>query len=205
MVIRKIFLPGSLGYLYREGGYQGGGTLMQQDIQVALATSLFRGLSVGLGGHRLLSRLSTGGDYAQNNGTLGLMLVPYEFMGIGFVAYDVLATGEDIPEGIRTVPTFALGLHGMYEKSLRLRLDLVRPDKSNPGQRMNIQVGGESYMIPEFALRLGYQWRETEDKAWATAGFGFKGPRLSFDYGFAMDTRAAGAYQHMFDLWVPFW
>ncbi len=185
-------------------GPNAGTFITSSDFAIAAAGFAYEGLAVGVGAHRLQQSLTGSGDFAQNNIHLGVLYSPVESFGVGFVAYDALGTTDSsVPQGLQLVPTFALGMHAMYEEMFRVRLDFVRPDKSNPNHRTNVLFGMESFFRKNLAIRLGNEWKETDDQSFFTAGLGFKGPKLSFDYSFQTDTRVSGGSRHLFDLWLP--
>jgi hypothetical protein len=198
--------PGALSYGQKKVDRPDGTTADEQDYSVAISTFDHSGFSLGLSGHRLVHTETPGGTkYIQDNASLGLMIVPIEDLAFSFSIYDFLPTDDATPNGIRLVPTYALGSFYKFLDSFSLRLDLVRPDTYNPDHRTNVMFGAESFIRKNFAVRVGWQWREVlfEERLF-TAGFGYRGPRLSFDYSFQKDTLVSGGARHLFDLWLPF-
>ncbi len=199
-------INGGLTYVRRRTETPFGISDTQQDWQGSLAGFLHRKLAIGLAGHRLSNEMYTplgGREYVQWNGHFGALYVPVPSVGVGFVAYD-FAPAEDLPVGVRVVPTLALGVNYIYEKFFRARLDFVRPDTDNPGRETNVMAGLETFLMDQFALRTGGYWRETHDQTYFTAGMAYAGPRLSIDYSFQKDVRVAGNSRHLIDLWLPF-
>lgn len=199
------FISGALSYI-RKRVDQGRFSDTQQDLQITLAGAPLKRLSIGIAGHRLMNQIlhpsGAGSEYVQLNAHLGLIYVPFTDFGIGFVAYDVLPVGDSVPESVRLVPTHAFGLNYLYEKIFRMRLDLLRPDMKNAGGRVDIMSGMEAIYQENFALRLGGYWQETADRTYFTAGFGYWGPRLSFDYSLQKDVRNGDNIRHLIDLWL---
>lgn len=199
-------IAGAVTYVRKKTDQPGGASLTQQDLQIALAGSPIERLTVGIVGHRLTDQISSsslpGAEYHQMNAHIGLLFVPIQDLGIGVVAYDFLPTDESVPTALRLRPTHALGLNYVYESSFRVRLDLVRPDTMNEGRRIDVMAGIETFMVENFAVRVGGQWQETKDRTYFTAGFGYIGPRLSFDYSFQKDVRIGGNDRHLIDLWI---
>jgi hypothetical protein len=202
--------PGALSFSRRWTDFaQGAGSVMEQDLQLTVGGMIGRKVALGVSGRRRnwvpVEGLSGvyGQEYAQNNADIGLLATPVKWLGIGLVASDILNTDENIPRGVRLVPTYGVGAHILMYENFRLRLDLVRPDVDNPDRRTNVMVGLESHFAEEGAFRLGAQWRETADQMWLSAGFGFLGPRLRVDYTFQKDVRVADGTRHLFDLWLP--
>lgn len=199
-------VAGAVTYVRKKTDQPNGASNTQQDLQIALAGSPFERLSFGLTGHRFSDQLShptpQGGEFNQWNAHFGFLFVPYENFGVGFVAYDFLPTDDSIPVNMRLVPTHALGLNYVYDKWFRARFDLVRPDTMNEDRRINVMTGFETFLYESFAVRLGGKWEETADRTYVTAGFGYFGPRLSFDYSFQKDVRTGGNDRHLIDLWI---
>ncbi len=202
------FLPGAFSYMRKRVDVAGEPTVTLQDFQVTLAGFLMNKVALGISGHRLIDQRTVSLDFTQDNAHVGLLINPFESFGFAMTAYDIWPAKDSVPIGTRVVPTFALGTHLVVQEMLRFRLDLVRPDVDTGLQkgsrRTNVMAGMESYFRPDFAIRLGGQWRETADQMYITAGLGFKGPRLSFDYAFQRDVRTAEAFSHLFDMWLPF-
>ncbi len=199
-------LPGSLSFVRQIIDPPNGISDTQQDIQVNLAVRPFRSLAIGLTGHdqtdQILSNLG-GAQYTQYGLHVGTLFTPTAAVGVGFVAYDVIPTGGGVPAPYHVQPTLAVGGSYSYEKVFRARLDMVRPDTQNPGQRINVGLGIESYFEETVAFRLGAFWKETVDQDYLSAGLGYIGPRLSLNYSFQQDIRNGGNYRHVIDLWLP--
>lgn len=197
-------IAGSFSYQRRNTDFEVGGSVLQQALQASLGGFVYRHLALGVSAHRLYYQPDSGSEYIQDNGNVGLMFTPLDYLGLAFTAYNVLPASESVPVGVRLVPTFAIGSNIIIKDILHLRLDFVRPDKFNEGQRTNVMAGLESYFRDDFAFRLGGRWMETRDQMWVSTGIGFKGPKLSFDYTFEKDVRRADGSRHLFDLWLPF-
>lgn len=199
-------IAGAFTYVRKKTDQPGGVNLTQQDIQIALAGSPIERLAIGIAGHRLTDQISNpslpGTEFNQMNAHIGLLFVPFQNFGVGFVAYDFLPTDDSVPVSVRLRPTHALGLNYVYENSFRARLDLVRPDTMNEGRRIDVMAGIETFLNENFAARVGGKWQETEDRTYFTTGFGYIGPRLSFDYSFQKDVRIGDNDRHLIDLWI---
>lgn len=194
-------IPGAVSYVRRRIEGPGDFGNVQQDIQLSMAGYLHQKVALGVAGHRLSDQIAGGEEITQWNMHVGLIYVPIGTLGLGFVAYDLLPA-DSAPANIRVVPTLAVGVNYLYQKFFRARLDLVRPDTNNDGRRMNVMAGLETFFSEFFALRLGSEWRETSDQNYLTAGLGYKGPRLSFDYSFQKDVRNSENCRHLIDLWL---
>lgn len=201
-------VAGAVTYVNRTRYPHVGASIDEDDLQIGIAGVVFRRISLGVSGHRLTWKQKTFVDesveHEQTNMNVGLLYTPTEWLGFSLTGHDVLPADEKIPLGVRVIPTFALGSNAIIQKTFRLRLDLVKPEKENPGNRINVLAGLESYFLEKLAFRLGAHWRETADQTLVSTGIAFKGPRLSFDYTFERDVRTADGSRHLFDLWLPF-
>ena len=199
-----VAVPGAFSYIRRRQELQNGIGITQQDFQLALGGFALDSLAVGVTGHRQTDVFSTGQEHEQWNGHLGLIYTPVEALGVGLVAYDILPGKDTVPLGTRQITTYALGLNWIVKEMFRMRLDVVRPDRHNVANRNDVGFGIESWMREDFVVRFGHLWKETRDQGFLTAGVGYRGPRLSFNYTFQKDVRVAEGVRHLVDLWLPF-
>jgi hypothetical protein len=200
-------VSGSLSYIRRFADLLGQGRREEQDIQISLAGFALKNLAVGLGLRRLYHRpevLTDGKEFVQDNAHLGLLYTPFEWLGLGAVAYNLIPASSLVPIEVRVIPSLGLGGHLLIYNILRLRLDVVRPDLENPDRRADLMAGLETLFDEHFAFRLGGYWRETAQQTYLTTGLGFRGPRLSFSYSLQRDVRTAEGSRHLFDMWLPF-
>ena len=199
-------VSGAVTYLRKQSEWNAGVGRMQQDLQIAFAGSPIERVAIGIAGHRLTDQImspgSSGIEYSQINAHLGVLWVPFENFGLGFVAYDVWPTDDSLPSSVRLIPAHALGFNYVYDKWFRARLDLVRPDTMNEGRRIDVMSGIETFVNESFVVRVGGKWQETADRTYFTAGLGYFGPRLSLDYSFQKDVRTGGSERHLIDLWI---
>lgn len=200
----KLF-PGQFSYVRKKIDKTNGITQTYQDFQLGFAFAPYREFSFGLSFHRLLFGDNQANSYSQNNIHLGTLLTPIQDLSFAFVAYDILGGSDSVPIAYQTLPSFAFGTQYVYSPYFIVRLDLVRPDKANDGQKVNTMLGFETYFRPDFVFRAGYQWREVgyEQKI-MSFGLGYKGPRLSLDYSFQQDSLLSSSASHFIDLWLPF-
>lgn len=180
------------------------GSRLDQDFQLAFGGVVIPNVALGASAH-YLSQSGQSRDDAQLNGNVGLIVSPTESFGIGVVGYDIAPVDRSSASpDRRVIPTWAVGANYAFPEILKVRFDLVRPDiQSFSDRRINVMAGLESFFSTDFAFRLGSQWLETSNQLNLTAGIGFKGPRLSFDYTFQKDIREAGGVRHFVDLWMP--
>ena len=198
-----ISMPGAFSYVRRNIDKPGFSST-EQDIALTLAGFSLNKLAMGVTAHRLMS--STGGrDDNQDNATVGFIFNPKMWLGLAFVAYDILPTSDSVPLAVREIPTFAVGAHVLFNEIFSVRCDVIRPDiqRGYDGRRNDVAVGLESFFRRDLAVQLGAQFRETADQTLMTTGFGYHGPKLSFDYSFQKDVRSATGTRHVVDLWMP--
>jgi hypothetical protein len=197
--------PGQFSYAQKRIALPTGLTTTQQDFQLGSAYAPLETFALGLSIHRLTYVDNQSRSNAQNNFTIGSLYSPAKSLSVAFVAYDLLGGDDSVAQAYQTVPTFAIGTQYFYESVFSFRADFVRPDKFNDGQKINTQLGAETFFRNDFALRLGWQWREVQfEEKLATLGVGYKGPRLSLDYTFEKDLIASSGGRHFVDLWMPF-
>ena len=194
--------PASLSYIHRFVQGQNDFTDVQQDLQVAVGASLLPRLGLGIAGHQTTDLLNTGSRFTQTNMNVGLLFTPVDYVGLAATVTDVFTPSESVAQAQQVVPTYAIGGHLIIQNSFRFRLDFVRPDRGN--ERTDVMSGIETYFTPSFAFRVGEMWKETLDQNFFTAGLGYHGPNLSFDYSYQRDTRAGAGETHLIDLWVGF-
>lgn len=195
---------GSLAYVRRNSLRGGVGAVdaRQQDIQAAFGFFI-PGQRISLGAsYRRLIHEQYGYDISQDTFSLGTLVPIAEGFGLAFVGHNLAGASSSAPPEATWTPTVAAGLHASYS-IIQVRADIVRPIRDNTQGRNDVHLGLESWFRPDFAFRLGYQWLENRDEAWATAGIAFKGPRLSFGYAFEKESRTQNGTRHTFDMWLP--
>lgn len=197
-------IPGAFSYIRDQNKAASGQKTTDNEFRITVGKIVYPGVSFGLGLHYREFEVESGPRYFQTNADLGALWSPIEEISMGVVAQNFLSADDKAPEDVRDVPTFGIGFRGSYERHFQLRLDFVRPDKFNPGRRTDIGAGFESSFENGLALRVGCNWKETENKTLLAAGLGYRGPRLQVDYTFQKDTRVDEATRHLVDLWIPF-
>lgn len=194
---------GSVSYIQRQ--VEGGETAFdEQGLAVSLAGLVLPQLAAGLTYQRLQYDRAGAAGLTQNNGHLGLLYTVNGKLGLGAVVSNFLSSDADVPEAVRAVRSYAVGVNALLTGHFRWRLDLVRPDELNEHDRINTMTGIETYFTSNWVFRLGSQWRETVGERDLTAGFGYNGPRLSFDYAYQQEVRDSRGFRHLFDLRLPF-
>ena len=194
--------PGAVSYLHRFVQGQNGFTDVQQDTQIAVGAALLPRLSLGVAGHQTTDLLNTGDRFTQTNMNVGVLFMPLDYLGLGATVTDLFLTSGTVAQAQQLIPTYAIGAHLIIQDIFRMRLDIVRPDRDT--ERNDVMAGIESYFSSSFAFRFGELWKETLDQNFLTAGLGYHGPNLSFDYAYQRDMRAGAGETHLIDLCVGF-
>ncbi len=194
-------VAGSLSYIHKNNSLASG-NVYAQDLQIAAAGLVFKGVALGVSVHRLVQEFKAG-DRTQYDGTVGLLYSPIEALGFALVEYDLVPQDKAIPDNLRLIPTLGLGANWVIKEFMQVRLDLSHPSSGADG-RTDVMAGVGTYFQQNFAFRFGADFKETKNQTWATAGIGFTGPKLSLDYAFQKDIRQADGYRHLIDLWMPF-
>jgi hypothetical protein len=188
----------SAGYVYKRFSYPDR-TNTQQDFSLAFGFRILPKLAVGLLAHQLYGQGSNSAGFRQNNISPGLLFSVAPFWNLALVGYDVL----DDSSGNMT-PVSALGTEFNVLGILKLRGDIVRPEKSNPNRSANLNAGVEFDLTEGFLLRTGGIWDTVRSETYWTLGLGWMGPRLCAAYAYKNNVNLAGAVTHVFQMWVSF-
>jgi hypothetical protein len=195
-------IPGALSFVHNVVKLPGGGgDLKQTDFQVTLGEMFLSRFSFGLSIHHLIQE-GAGLKDRQTNANLGFMFTPTERIGFGLVGYDLVPAEDSVTPARQLQPSYALGSNFILSDEFQFRADVVKPGVGSRG-RMDVGVGLQSFFNQFLSVRLGLQAKETAGETNVTAGLGYRGPRISLDYSFQQDTRAAGSTRHLVDLWLP--
>jgi hypothetical protein len=189
---------GSFGYLHRRQSFPDH-MVTDQDYSLNLARRILPTVAVGLQAHRLGREDSLGRSWTKYNSTLGVLVVPASYLGLAFVAYDMLNDDD-----LDMVPVLSLGLHVIVMDIMRIRADVTRQEKRNPNRAGTLGVGLEFDVGEGFLLRTGGKWDELNRKTEWSAGFGWHGPNLSVAYAYRGDVNVANDATHTFQAWLNF-
>jgi hypothetical protein len=166
----------------------------------AFAKSFFDRLSVGLSVYHFQAKSDVFNTSEQWNGSLGAVFMILPKLGVSFVYDNPIHQGSHVPTEVRFLPQQSFGVYWGIPYNAKLRLDIVRPDDDNPGNRLDIRTAIESAVGEFFVFRLGGRFDEYEDQRFITAGLGFNGPNLKIDYGIEKNVSGVGGAVHSVDL-----
>jgi hypothetical protein len=199
----ETLVVASLGYIAKHRELGSYGAVDEQDIQLALAGIVAKGVSFGLAGHHLIQTPAGTNNISSNNLNAGFIITPHPNWGIGLVAYDFLPANNDVPVTIQRQPAYGAGVNYLYDSNTRFKLDVIRQDKNNPNAKLAYMAGVENYLLPELAIRFGFQRDERLNRQIYAAGLGFEGPKFSCDYAAQIRDGESGV-RHSIDLWAAF-
>jgi hypothetical protein len=133
------------------------------------------------------------------DGTLGLMYVPKPNLGLGLVIGNFMKS--DLYFLRRNIQ---LGANYMFDTFLRFAFDVVYPIEDNKDHKGVIMMGIEHKLQDTLPLRIGYRFDDLLKKRYATAGVGWVGPRIGFDYAFEKNLSKSNDYSHSVDVKIYF-
>ncbi len=188
----------SFGYLYDRKSAPDN-TIVDQDFSISLAAKVLPTASIGLQGRRLVRAISNGPSFTKHNLTFGVLVVPASFLGLAFVAYDIL---DDADQDM--IPTLSLGSHILILNILRLRADVTRQEKKNPDKKGSLNLGMEIDLSEGFLLRTGGAWDTLNHKTYWTGGLAWEGPKLSLAYAYRSEVETTGDIAHTVQAWLTF-
>lgn len=194
--------PGALSYLQTKNDDLPA-KIRNHDWMMTLGESIGEHWSFGITGHYYQS--DVGDDhYSQGNADVGVVFVPAENWGFGAVVYNVFGSRSSIPDAVKMLPKYGIGMNYLYKEILRLRLDATSGPDSNFG-RSSVMGGFESFLGSHWLVwRLGGQYDGQLERTLATTGIGFEGPKFSLIYAYQGNTKDSGDYRHSVDLVIPF-
>jgi hypothetical protein len=161
-------------------------------------------LSLGFSAYRLQYKSKGDRSYTQWSGSLGLVALVNDLISVAYVYDNVARPGSETPLGLREDPKHSIGFFGRIADLMTVRADIQREVEFNPDGRMAYMVGIETITSEWFLARFGYRLDDLRNQRFATAGFGFNGPRLKVDYAFEKNIEGSSGALHSVDLRVPF-
>ena len=172
--------------------------------QFAFATALFKKMSLGFSFEHIRHDFEGGEKLNQTDVTLGLFYNPLPTLGLGLVARNLRERDLSVPVAYQLKDEIGIGGYYIFMRQFRLRADLVQQTEMNPDHEQNLKMGFESLFNSFLVLRAGFQADDLNDRQFYTLGFGFTGPRLQIDYGFAQNTEGSQGAMHSVDFRLPF-
>lgn len=192
-------LPGGLSYLQTKSE---DGTIKNNDLSMSLAEMISRRFSFGFTAHYFQSDVNET-HYSQTNADFGMTFIPRKNFGFGAVLYNVFGSRNNIPDAVKLLPKFGLGINYVYEDLMHFRLDATSAPDYNFGKSA-VMGGFETFFAQFFVWRLGAQYDAFLERTLTTVGLGFVGPRFSLNYAYQGATKDSSDYRHSIDLVIPF-
>lgn len=140
----------------------------------------------------------------QWNGAVGAVYRLLPNLGIAYVFENPVNASSSVPEQVRLEPQQSVGVFYKTPYHAQLRLDVLRWEQDNPGQRLNVHTSVESDLNDYWLFRLGGRWDEIQDETYVTAGIAFNGPTLKIDYSFQKNVLRTGGAVHSVDMRMSF-
>ena len=136
------------------------------------------------------------------NGSIGILYLVHENMGLGFVRYNLGGGPRNI------LPSkWATGVNYLFGDHFRARVDATYTEaelgvpRSDPrGESYGLHTGLETLLGDVLWIRAGFS---SESRGWHERihiGLGWSGPKLAMEYAYRKDIRSAEQWIHGFDL-----
>lgn len=139
------------------------------------------------------------------NGSIGILYLLKEHLGLGIVKYNLGGGARGI------LPSkWGVGLNYLFGNHFRARADLSLTEglgaafTPGGGESIGFNTGMETLIGDQLWARAGFS---SESRGWVEKvhlGFGWAGPKLALDYAYSKDFHSAERWTHGFDLRVYF-
>lgn len=194
-------VPASLAAIHREF-YWNNSQVKAKGFRVALSNFLAPQVSMGLGINHAQSEV-LGQRYLDTNVDFGFLYTPTPEIGLGLVAYNIIAIDKVTPNLDLTEPAWGIGANYIYQGFIRVRLDLNSGPQQAPS-KFTYQGGFESFLSEWFVVRIGAQRDDFKRENRITGGLGFMGPKFQVNYAYQMSPQDDSLASHGVDLVIPF-
>lgn len=199
-----VLFPGALHYARTRDTGRAGEPADGEVWHVAGAYLISDRLSVGASAYRVQYDVGNQPHYTQWAGGLGAIVLINEDLALAYVIDNIGKPGSDTPAALRQDLQQAVGVFYRFAELATLRFDVTKTDKFNPDHKLNWMMGLESAFNEFLVFRAGYRRDELAESKIYTAGIGFNGPRLRFDYTVEKNAENTSGALHSVDLRVPF-
>ncbi|MCB0348989.1 MAG: hypothetical protein KDD37_09130 [Bdellovibrionales bacterium] len=153
------------------------GTVKTKNYEFSLGRREYDQLSFGITLKR--QEWSEPGDSgADHDINLGITFVPIKELGLAFVTYNVLESGDE-----RAPRKYALGTHYIWEPFMKVSFDLAYQELNSENSGMDV-MGGVALPFGYVDLLFGFSSLATTNEEFFTTGFVWNGPRLSLAYSY---------------------
>ncbi len=199
-----VLFPGALHYARIRDTGRTGDPADGELWHVAGAYLFSERFSMGLSGYRAQFDVSNQPHYTQWSSSVGAIVLIHEDLSFAYVLDNIGKPGSDMPVGLRQDLEQSLGLFWRFAQLATLRADVSRREELNPKKHLTYMAGLESAVNEFTVFRFGFRREEDVDRKIWTAGFGFNGPRLRFDYAVEKNAEDTSGALHSVDMRIPF-
>ncbi len=201
---KDVYFPAAIHYIRSHDTGRAIAPADGEAFHLALGKNISNRLAIGASAFRLKHSVFGDRSYTQWNGSVGMLVLVTETMGVAYVLNNIAKPGSEVPMGLREDMNQGVGFYSAIAEIARVRADITRNERFNPDKKMTYMIGIES-MVNEYMLfRMGFRREELTDQRIYTAGLGFNGPRMKIDYGIEKNTKGAEGAVHSVDMRVPF-
>lgn len=196
-----LLFPGSFSYRHHKVNDQGT-SIAENEFRAGMGYRLNERLSIGLGASHLRAEMPDGLKKNQTNLDGGILIGIQPNWGLSVSGENLLQIDENTPEALKRVSRVAFGTQYVYEHSVTLRYELLRPLYIENQGRLGHRVGASFAMKGHFQLNGGYSVDDALGQNWASLGVAWMGPRLKLAYSLQNEARADLGNRHFIDLWM---
>lgn len=199
-----VLFPGSLHYVRTRDTGKANNPANGEVWHAAGAYLISDRLSVG--GNFYYAKYSIDGEpkYEQWSGGVGTVVLINEDLAFAYVVNNIGKPGSDMPLALREDLEQGMGVFWRFARLATLRADITRREELNPDKKLTYMMGLESAFNEYGVFRMGFRREEQSDlKVW-TAGMGFNGPRMRFDYSVEKNEERTSGALHSVDMRIPF-
>lgn len=202
-----VLIPGGFSFLNRSRNISGWSPVNEQSFTASIGKFVSHYISSGASIHYRILNPRNGPAQHIWNGSLGFLWVTDPNWGIGLV-WDRLVHqnkwNPSLSPELKDVSELSLGVHIIYQKIFRIRLDGSQSLENNPNKKLRWGFGVETLINELNAIRIGGENNDLTRRRALTLGWGFVGPRLRIDYGFRHEWEDGGRGMHSVDFRIPF-
>lgn len=200
----EVVTPGALHYIRTRNTGIYSSPVNGELWHFAVGKMFFENFTFGLSGYRWMTDPELDKRHVQWNGSLGGLYMFNRGFGVAYVLDNPFQTSPKVPVPLRVVTRQSIGSMYTLDGIVAFRFDISRDERYNPDKKMVYQAGIESQSFEFTTFRLGAKWDNLRNQNFVTAGLGFDGPRLKFDYVLEKNTRGTGGAVHGVDMRIPF-
>ncbi len=198
---KDLMFPGSLSYR-RHKINDRGLSITENEFRGGMGYRINSRMSVGLGGSYLRAEKANGDKSSQTNIDAGILVGLQPNWGLSVSGENLIEADESVPLALRRESRLAIGTQYVFERTVTLRYEALRPIYIQNGGLLAHRAGLSVAMKGHFYLNGGYSVDDTLGQNWASVGLAWKGPRLKLAYSLQNEGRAGLGDRHFVDLWM---